>query len=137
MTDWHAKEIRDLINEFNTSEGGLSPEEAKKKLVAVGANALPEAKPEHPLFLFFRQFRSPLIYVLLGAGTALSALGNFSDAAVIFAGLVLNAIVGAMQEAKAEHTLRSKARKSPPMRGSCPPPTCASTKRALPANPSR
>lgn len=107
MADWYKKEIPDLYKELRTADDGLSTEEAKARLSELGLNALPEIAPEHPVFVFFRQFRNPLIYVLLGAGVVLSALGNISDAIVIFAVLALNAAVGTIQEAKAENTLLS------------------------------
>ncbi len=107
MAEWYRKEVKDLYAEFKTGDQGLSREEAKTRLAERGPNALPEVKAESPIFVFFRQFRSPLIYVLLSAGVVLTALGNLTDAVVIFAVLALNAVVGTVQEAKAEHTLLS------------------------------
>ncbi len=84
---------------------GLKPEGASARLLQFGPNALPEPRRGALLSVFLGQFRSPLIYLLfLAAGIAL-ALGKRSDAGVIFAVVLLNAIIGAFQEGRAQRSL--------------------------------
>lgn len=84
---------------------GLSPEEAAKRLRQKGYNTLPDA-PQDSLFLvFLRQFKNPLIYILVIAATLIFMLGNQSDAFFISAIIIFNAIVGTFQEGKAQAIL--------------------------------
>lgn len=84
---------------------GLSEDEAARRLVATGPNALAEAKAVPPLVLFLRQFRSPLLVILL-VGAAISAYtGHMVDAAAIFVIVILNALISFWQEWKAERSI--------------------------------
>ncbi|MEP7193951.1 MAG: HAD-IC family P-type ATPase, partial [Actinomycetota bacterium] len=84
---------------------GLSPAEAADRLGRFGPNVLPRAKTAGPLQRFVRQFQNPLIYILLVAGATTAALGEVVDASVIFGVVVINAVVGFIQESKAEASL--------------------------------
>ncbi|MCW2613310.1 MAG: carbonate dehydratase [Frankiales bacterium] len=84
---------------------GLSAAEATDRLHRFGANELPVGATAGPLLRLGRQVHSPLIYVLLVAGAVTAALGEHVDSAVIFGVVVLNAVVGFVQEAKAEASL--------------------------------
>ena len=75
------------------------------RLKEYGLNKLPEAKVENPAVIFLRQFQSPLIYILLAASLAIFYLKEFIDGLIILAVLLFNAIVGALQEGKAQNTL--------------------------------
>lgn len=81
---------------------GLTAEEALKRLEQYGPNILPRAKPTALIFLFLHQFKSPLIYILLAASGVSIAIGQLSDAGFIFAVLIINAIVGTVQEFSAQ-----------------------------------
>lgn len=96
-----------LFQDLGTSEAGLSREEAKRRQETYGKNSLPTAKPEHILSIFLRQFKSPLIYVLLGACGVVFYMGERVDALVILAVLVINAVIGSAQEGRAQNTLRA------------------------------
>jgi len=85
---------------------GLTSEEAKKRLRKFGLNNLPTEKPFSRLKLFLRQLKSPLIYILLVAGIVTLVLGEYMDTIVIFGAVVLNTIVGYLQEGKASQALR-------------------------------
>ncbi len=92
---------------------GLTSREASSRLARFGPNELPAAAGGRVLRRLLRQFHHPLIYVLLVAGAITIALGEYVDAAVIFAVVVLNAAIGFGQESKAEaalDTLRSLVR---------------------------
>ena len=86
---------------------GLTAEAARERLERFGPNTLPAARGAGILVRIVRQFHHPLIYVLLVAGAVTAALGEYVDSAVIFAVVVVNAIVGFIQESKAEAALQS------------------------------
>jgi cation-transporting ATPase F len=86
---------------------GLDSAQAAERLDRFGPNALPAARGAGLLVRILRQFHHPLIYVLLVAGAVTAALGEFIDSAVIFGVVVINALVGFIQESKAEAALQS------------------------------
>ncbi len=92
---------------LNSSAAGLSADEAARRLAVHGPNELPEAASRHPIFRFLAQFHNALIYFLLAAVLATLLLGNYVDAAVILAVVLVNAIVGFVQEGKAEKALNA------------------------------
>jgi len=96
-----------IFEELQTNEKGLTSFEVEKRLEKYGRNELPEKKPEGFLSIFINQFKSPLIYILLGAGVIVSLMGEWADAIVILAVLMLNAIIGSFQEGKAQNTIRA------------------------------
>lgn len=102
---WHTLQIADVFDEVKSGEQGLSELEATARLKEYGLNVLPESKPDGFLAIFFRQFRSPLIYILLLAGVVVFAMGEIVDSIVILAVLIFNATVGTIQEGKAQNTL--------------------------------
>ena len=83
---------------------GLSSAEAAARLERYGRNVLPRAAPPTLGAIFLRQFASPLMYVLVAAGLVSAALGAWSDAAFIFAAVLINAVIGTYQEHSAERT---------------------------------
>ena len=104
---WHTKAIGAVLGALTTGEKGLSNTEAAKRYAALGPNVLPEAKPDSYAAIFLRQFESPLIYVLFGASAVVFVMGQFVDGALILAVLIFNAIVGTIQEGRAQNTLRA------------------------------
>ena len=86
---------------------GLSLDEAQERLAKYGYNALPEHKRKSVFTLFLKQFQSPLIYLLLTAAIITFLLKEVSDAAVILLVVVLNSLIGAIQEGKAQRSLES------------------------------
>ncbi len=103
--NWHSLQIADVFERVKSEEQGLSNEEALKRLKEFGPNALPESKPDSFFTIFLRQFKSPLIYILLLAVVAVLAMGEFVDGIIIFAILFFNAVVGTIQEGRAQNTL--------------------------------
>ncbi len=89
----------------NSSLEGLSTAEAVKRLQEIGPNALPEPASEHLFLIFFRQFQSPLIYVLLAAAVIVFLLQDLVDAGAIVFILLFNAAIGTFQEGRAQNTL--------------------------------
>lgn len=101
------KPLPRLFEELASREEGLSQKEAAERLRLEGPNKLPEDPADGFFRVFVRQFESPLIYILAAASAALYQLGDTVDAAIILAVLAFNAIIGAIQEGKAEKTLRA------------------------------
>ena len=84
---------------------GLSDAEAARRLDEVGPNRLPEPPRDGALKRFFKHFNDVLIYVLLGAAAITALLGHWIDTGVILGVVVINAIIGFIQEGKAEQAL--------------------------------
>ena len=106
-TKWYLLSQEQIFNKLNTSLRGLSVDEVQNRIKQYGFNILPEKKAT-PLFLiFFSQFNSPLIFILLIASIITYIIGEISDAYIILAILVFNAIVGTIQEGKAQNTLNA------------------------------
>src|SRR3989338_1001324 len=102
---WHTKTVPDVLDLLRSHERGLTKEEAAKRFQEYGFNKLPEGKVDGLLLIFFRQFQSPLIYILFAAAGIVFAMGGVIDASIIFAVLLFNAIVGTIQEGKAQNPL--------------------------------
>lgn len=110
MAAWHTKEWKAVVADLQTSAGGLTVGEAARRLEADGPNALP-APPVDTLFdIFIQQFKSPLIYVLLLASVAIFAIGETVDGMILLVVLLFNAIVGTIQEGRAQNTLAALKR---------------------------
>jgi Ca2+-transporting ATPase len=92
------------------SHDGLSSGEARARLAAFGPNSLPEGQRRTLLSVFAGQFKNPLIYLLFVAAGISMALGHLSDAVVIAVVVVVNAIVGTVQEGRAEQSLAALRR---------------------------
>ncbi|HIE55674.1 MAG TPA: cation-transporting P-type ATPase, partial [Chromatiaceae bacterium] len=106
-TDWHAQSVDAVFSALATSADGLSSQEARERLARYGPNRLPEAKPRHPLLRFFSQFHNVLIYVLLAAAGVTALLGHVVDTGVILGVVLANALIGFIQEGKAEDALNA------------------------------
>ncbi|TDP31830.1 cation-transporting ATPase F [Nocardia ignorata] len=84
---------------------GLTDQQAVERMARFGHNSLPTAEGAGPVVRIARQFRHPLIYVLIAAAAITAALGEYVDSAVIFGVVLINAVVGFIQETKAEAAL--------------------------------
>lgn len=102
---WPAKTIPDVLAALHSRGQGLTKEEAALRLHQYGFNKLPEGKVDNLLAIFSRQFQSPLIYILLGAAGIVLMTGEITDALIIFAVLLFNAVMGTIQEGKAQNVL--------------------------------
>lgn len=105
--NWYQIGIKEILSKFETSERGISSEEAKKRLDKFGKNKLEEEQRINKLKIFIHQLASPLIYILIIAGLVTIFLKEYIDAAVIFSVVILNAIIGYFQEYKAEQSVRA------------------------------
>lgn len=102
---WHTQALPDVFKALNSNETGLSMTEARRRLAENGLNVLPEPSVPGVASIFLSQFLSPLIYILLAAAVVVLIMGGTVDAVIIFFILLFNAIVGTVQEGKAQHTL--------------------------------
>jgi magnesium-transporting ATPase (P-type) len=104
---WHQVPLDEALAELGTTREGLAEEEAARRLSRHGPNRLPEPPRPGVLLRFLRQFADLLIQVLLGAALVTAVLGHWVDTAVILAVVVANAVIGFVQEGKAEAALRA------------------------------
>ncbi|MBO9524815.1 MAG: HAD-IC family P-type ATPase [Sphingobium yanoikuyae] len=102
---WHALPPEEALATLSVEATGLDQRDAEARLRRYGPNALPEAPRQHPLLRFLAHFNSVLIYFLLGAALIALLLNHGIDAAVILAVVLVNAVVGFIQEGKAEEAL--------------------------------
>ncbi len=86
---------------------GISQQRAQEHLERYGPNALPDNNKNHPILLFIKQFLSPFIYILLGVAFISFLTGERTDAFVILIILVINAVVGTLQEYKANNAIKA------------------------------
>lgn len=98
----HAKTTDEVMAATQSSPHGLNRSEAETRLLTVGPNILPQGKPLSIIMVFLRQFGSPLIYVLIAAAALSLLIREWSDAGFIFAVLMINAIIGTVQEYSAQ-----------------------------------
>jgi calcium-translocating P-type ATPase len=102
----HALSCSDLARHLATDPtSGLSEDEARRRMQALGPNELVARAAASPLRLIARQFQSPMIYVLLAAAVATLIIGQWVDAAVILVVVFVNAAVGFIQESRAARAL--------------------------------
>src|SRR5499433_1663427 len=105
---WHAMAVDEVVRRLTTDvEKGLDAGEASSRLQKYGPNRLPEGKKRGPFMRFLSQFNNILVYVLLAAGFIKLMLSLWVDAAIILAVVVLNALLGFLQEGQAEKALDS------------------------------
>lgn len=102
---WHALSDDEVLGLLDSQRSGLNSEEVGRRLAALGPNSLPTAVRVHPAVRFLAQFNSALIYFLLTAAGAALLLGHLVDSAVIAAVVIVNALVGFVQEGRAERAL--------------------------------
>jgi len=103
---WHAIPAEALAAELRANlEAGLSTEEAIRRQQNEGFNELPEAQPASPLKLFLSQFTSVIVWVLIGAAVVSGLLEDWLDAAAIVTIVLLNGLLGFVQEFRAEQSL--------------------------------
>jgi Ca2+-transporting ATPase len=103
---WHSLPVEVLITQLRTNfDSGLSADEAHRRQQIEGFNELPEAPPPSLLRLFLSQFTSVIVWVLIGAAVLSGLLEDWFDAAAILAIVLLNSLLGFIQEYRAERSL--------------------------------
>ena len=110
-TPWHALSAADALARHNVDpEHGLAEDEAATRLLRHGPNRLRPQAGRSALKRFLNQLTQPLVLVLIGSGIVTSGLGEWVDSAVIFGVVAVNAVIGYLQEGKAEAALAALAR---------------------------
>ena len=106
-TPWHALSAEAVLALSHAAAGGLTQAEADVRLQTHGPNRLAEVEPPGLLARLLRQFNNLLLYVLMAAALVTALMGHWVDTAVIMAVVVLNAVIGFVQEGKAEKALQA------------------------------
>jgi len=104
-SSWHTGDNEVIFQKLQSSAEGLSQQNAQQRLKKFGQNLLRPTKKKGPLERLLGQFHNVLIYVLLGAGGVTALLGHWIDSSVILGVVLINAIIGFIQEGKAEKSL--------------------------------
>src|SRR5690606_23607848 len=105
---WHVLQPDRVADLLQTDPGrGLAHREAQRRLDLHGPNRLPEARRQPVWLRFLSQFNNFLIYIMLAAALIMLALAHWIDAAVLFSAVIVNAVLGFIQEGKAESALQA------------------------------
>jgi len=102
LTNAYATTAANCLADLAATPDGLTTSEAARRLVEHGPNRLPEVRSQGPLMRFLLHFHNVLIYVLIGAAAVTGALQHWVDTGVILAVVLANAVIGFVQEGKAE-----------------------------------
>ena len=108
------KPAEEVLRELASCKTGLSESEAAERLVRDGENVLQEKEPPTTLQRFLSQLKDPMIYILMAAAAVSVFLGEYSDAIIIACVVLLNAVVGTLQEGKAQKALDALKKMSSP-----------------------
>lgn len=115
LSRWYSKPSQDIIKELQTDvEKGLSSEEAKRRLEKYGPNQFEEGEKNTIWKMLWDQINDPLIWILMVAAGISAAVGEWVDSLIILAIVILNAIIGVVQESKAEKALEALKEMSTP-----------------------
>ncbi|HLP97601.1 MAG TPA: cation-transporting P-type ATPase [Sideroxyarcus sp.] len=104
---WHSLPAQDALTALKVGTDGLSVAEAEKRLQQYGANRLTPPQRRGPFMRFLLQFHNVLIYVLLAAAAVTALLAHWVDTSVIVGVVVINAVIGFIQEGKAEQAMEA------------------------------
>ena len=102
---WHARPADEVLRQMDSQRDGLAPQEAQRRLERHGPNTLPAAPRRGPVLRFLLQFHNVLIYALLASAAITGWLGHWVDTAVILGVVLINALIGFVQEGRAERAL--------------------------------
>ncbi|OPY73406.1 MAG: Calcium-transporting ATPase 1 [Syntrophorhabdus sp. PtaU1.Bin050] len=104
---WHQESIEDIFNALGSSQNGLSDNEAAKRLHRYGPNELKEKTKRTPLIMFLDQFKDFMIVILMAAAVVAGIIGEMIDTLVILAIVIANAVIGFIQEYRAEKAMEA------------------------------
>lgn len=105
---WHARHHDDAFEALSSSAtDGLTESVAAERLLEHGPNRIEGKAGRGPLLRFALQFHQPLIYILIVSGSIAAFLGEWADAGVIFGVVMVNALIGFIQEGRAEKDRKS------------------------------
>jgi Ca2+-transporting ATPase len=104
---WHQKEVEAIYREIGSTAAGLSHDEAKTRLQTYGPNELIEKKKKSPFMMFLDQFKDFMIIVLMAAAVISGVIGELTDTIAIIVIVILNAVIGFVQEYRAEKAMEA------------------------------
>jgi potassium/sodium efflux P-type ATPase len=107
QANWHATTYKEVFESVGSTEKGLASKEAKKRLDEYGLNEIRRKRKDGPLTVLWRQINNPLIWVLIGSGLLAVLLGKITDGLVVLAVVVINTIIGFIQEYKAGRAIEA------------------------------
>lgn len=107
MMIFYQASLEQLFSQLQTTSSGLKEEEAQNRLQKFGPNELPETKKNSAFMLFISQFKDLMILILAGAALLSGWIGDWTDTLIILGILLLNAVLGFVQEFKAEKAMDS------------------------------
>lgn len=110
---WHALAPEAVLERIRSTPEGLSEQEAQQRLAQHGPNILKRESQNSPWKVLFRQINNPLIWVLLGSAALAIGLGKVTDGLVVLAVVVLNTLIGFIQEFRAGQAIEALARMVP------------------------
>ena len=114
QTAWHALHIDQVLDDLQVHESGVTAEEAAERLQRFGPNQLEEARPTSFLATLWEQLNNFVVLLLIGASAVSALLGEWVDAGAILAIVVLNTVLGIIQERRAEQALAALKRLAAP-----------------------
>ena len=114
MIDYYALPVSEAIKKLQGSSSGLSKAEAEKRLHIYGYNELKKERRITPLAIFLNQFKNALILLLIIAGILSLLLGNHLESLAIFAIILLNALLGFVQEYRGERAMTALEKNAAP-----------------------
>jgi len=104
---WHANSVEYAFKQVHSTEKGLSSKESAERLLKFGENTLPQKKPTPFILMLLKEFINPIVLILLVAMAFSFAVGELLDGFVILGIIFIDAIIGAIQEKKAERVASS------------------------------
>ena len=104
-TAFHTLSVQDALDTLAGEPGGLTTTEAARRLADIGPNRLPEPPKRSPFLRFLSHFHNVLIYVLIASAAVTGALQHWVDTGVILAVVIVNAVIGYIQEGRAEQAM--------------------------------
>ncbi len=113
-TYWHEKELSEVFEELHSSPLGLTADEARRRLLTAGPNELREKKRRSHFMMFLGQFRDFMILVLIAASIISGIIGEHIDTIAILVIVILNAVIGFVQEYRAEKAMEALKKMSTP-----------------------
>lgn len=112
--EWHQRDAHEIVKELRSSPEGLSSQEAARRLLEYGPNELELRRKKPPFVMFLEQFKDFMIIVLIAAAIVSGLIGEASDTIAIMVIVTLNAIIGFVQEYRAEQAMEALMKMAAP-----------------------
>ena len=112
---WHTKPVEDVLRHWSTAEAGLAAAEAAARLKTHGPNELTQRRGKGPLAMLWEQFTETMVLILIAAGVISAFLGKGTETAAILAIVVIFAVLGFVQEYRAERAMAAQKQPAVPV----------------------